>query len=149
MTRFFNFLFGRKIGVKLEEGAKKPTRNHKAAGWDLFVMEGHELKPGERKLFKTGVSFEIPSGYWGQICDRSGLAYKNGLHVIAGVIDEDYKGDVGVVLVNLGKETVNIEKGTRAAQIVFQRYCNFPMEIIDSLGESDRQNSGFGSSGLK
>ena len=88
---------------KLNELAIIPTRGSEhAAGHDLYATEEYTLKPLERKLFKTGISMAITEGMYGRIAPRSGLAYKAGIDVMAGVIDEDYRGDVGVILINLG-----------------------------------------------
>jgi dUTP pyrophosphatase len=88
----------KKVSItKLNKSAIVPTRGSmKAAGYDLYTTEFHVLKPGERKLFKTGLSMAIPSGMYGRIAPRSGLALKNGLDVLAGVIDEDYRGEIGI-----------------------------------------------------
>ena len=138
-----------KLKIKrLSELAKTPTRAHKGdAGLDLYSIEDFLLKPGERHLFKTNVSMEIPEGYYGRIADRSGNAYSKGLHTIAGVIDETYRGDVGVVLVNLGLFGVLIERGHRVAQIIIEKYFDFPIEEVAETEVSVMGESGFGASG--
>ena len=84
-----------------------PARANKTdAGYDLWSVESYTLKPLERKLFKTGISVEIPEGHYGRIAPRSGLAYKHGLDVLAGVIDSSYRGEIGVILINLSNEEV-------------------------------------------
>ena len=86
---------------KLSENAIVPTRGSSgAAGYDLYSTEDYILKPGERKLFKTNISVKIPDGYYGRLAPRSGLAFKHGIDVLAGVIDSDYLGDIGVILLN-------------------------------------------------
>ena len=81
------------------------------AGFDLHSMEDHDVDPGEQVLIKTGLQIEIPKGYWGNIRDRAGLAAKKSVHILAGVIDSGYRGEVGIVLVNHGKEKFEIKKG--------------------------------------
>jgi hypothetical protein len=102
------FIFFRKIMSeiaipfqKLSEKAKVPSQaTFSDAGYDLFSTEAYALKPGERKLFKTNISTAIPHGYYGRIAPRSGLAYKHGIDVLAGVIDSGYRGDIGIILIN-------------------------------------------------
>ncbi|MEM1634296.1 MAG: dUTP diphosphatase, partial [Nanopusillaceae archaeon] len=102
---------------KLVKEAKLPERKREGdAGLDLYCIEDVIIKPKEIKLVSTGIAIEIPKGYFGLIKDRSGLATK-GLHVLAGVIDENYRGEVKVVLVNLSDEEIKIEKFSRIAQL--------------------------------
>lgn len=143
---------------KLSELATIPTRNNLTdAGLDLYSIEDHTLKPLERRLFKTNISLELPHGYYGRICDRSGNALKKGLHILGGCIDEGYSGDVGVILVNINGglnsigfsslyNEVKIKKGDKIAQIVIEKYHVFPIEIVDELSDSARKDKGFGSS---
>lgn len=158
--------------IKLSDQAIAPTNNYGDAGYDLYSVEDYTLKPMERKLFKTDISMAIPSDYFGRIVDRSGNALKKGLHVVAGVVDSIYRGEVGVVLVNLnygevpidldiqkiqsGKQTnfsemqgqnVEIKKGDRIAQIIFQKYADVTFYETVELPDSSRGEKGFGSSG--
>ena len=134
-----------------------PTRGSaKAAGYDLYSTEAYVLKPGERKLFKTGLNMAIPEGMYGRIAPRSGLAFKKGIDTLAGVIDEDYRGDVGVILINLGNEDFSISLGDRIAQIIFEFYNEVIMEETASqsnpneiLGNTARGSGGFGSTDAK
>ena len=107
----------------------------------------YEIEPSERILVKTGIEVEIPQGHFGSIRDRSGLAMKNGLHCLAGVIDETYRGEIGVVIVNLGKNPYTIRKNDRIAQMVIQPYVRAEIEYAVSLEDSTRGIGGFGSSG--
>lgn len=109
--------------------------------------EEYTIEPSERILVKTSIEMEIPAGYFGSIRDRSGLAMKNGLHCLAGVIDETYRGEVGVVLVNTSKKPYVIKKNDRIAQIIIQPYVRADVEFVDSLEDSKRGIGGFGSSG--
>lgn len=134
---------------KLNGWAKLPEKGSvKAAGYDLSSLEAYTLLPGERKLFKTGLAFEIPEGMYGRIAPRSGLAFKSGIDVLAGVIDEDYRGEVGVILINLGQQPKTIAEGDKIAQIIFEFYNN--VEIVEAgLSESERGVGGFGSTDKK
>jgi dUTP pyrophosphatase len=137
----------KKISItKLENKAIIPTRGSTgAAGYDLYTTEFHILKPGERKLFKTGLSMSIPSGMYGRIAPRSGLAYKKGIDVMAGVIDEDYRGEIGVILINLGQEDVNVLIGDKIAQIIFEFYNAVDFVETTGLDNTQRGDGGFGS----
>jgi dUTP pyrophosphatase len=137
----------KKVSItKLNKSAIVPTRGSmKAAGYDLYTTEFHILKPGERRLFKTGLSMAIPSGMYGRIAPRSGLALKNGIDVLAGVIDEDYRGEIGVVLINLGQEDKNITVGDKIAQIIFEFYNEVDFSEESALNETSRGSGGYGS----
>ncbi|HIP86336.1 MAG TPA: dUTP diphosphatase, partial [Aquifex sp.] len=94
---------------KLREDARLPVRKRKGdAGLDLYSVENVILKPGEWKAVSTGIAIEIPQGYFGLVKDRSGLALKYALHCLAGVIDENYRGEVKVLLINLGNREVKL-----------------------------------------
>ncbi|HDQ59871.1 MAG TPA: dUTP diphosphatase [Candidatus Woesearchaeota archaeon] len=110
-------------------------------------QESYGLKPGERILVKTGIQMEIPRGYWGNIRDRSGVAFKQGLHVMAGVVDESYRGEIGVVMINLGKTPHIIRKNDRIAQMVITPYARAEITYDDRLSGSRRGNGCFGSTG--
>lgn len=105
------------------------------------------IKPGERIGAKTGLAIEIPPGYWGSVRDRSGHALKNGIHTMAGVFDETYRGDWMVVLVNLGKKDYNIKKGERIAQVIIAPYSRCDIQEVSELSDSVRGETGFGHSG--
>ena len=118
---------------------------------DLKAVLEHSvtLKPLERKLIKTGLFMELPGGYEAQIRPRSGLAYKQGITVLnsPGTIDADYRGEIGVILVNLSQEEVQIAPGERIAQLVIARYEQAQWETVEVLEESSRGAGGFGSTG--
>lgn len=123
-----------------------------SAGLDVRSnTEETVLKPLERKLFKTGLYLEIPVGMEAQVRPRSGLAYKQGLTVLnsPGTIDADYRGEVGVILVNLSNEEVKIERGERIAQLVFAKFEQINWEETKELSETERGEGGFGSTGKK
>ncbi|MEM5832108.1 MAG: dUTP diphosphatase [Candidatus Aenigmatarchaeota archaeon] len=133
---------------KLSESAKLPERKRVGdAGLDLYCIESFEINPKEIKLVSTGIAVEIPKGYVGIIKDRSGLAIK-GLHVLAGVVDENYRGEVKVVLINLGDEKLSIEKNSRIAQLLIIPYLNCDVIEVNELSESNRGEKGFGSTGI-
>ena len=117
------------------------------AAIDLRSAEEGVLSPGEKKVFKTGLAFAIPKGYAGLIWDRSGLAAKHSIHTMAGVIDAGYRGEVGVVMINLGKESFTVEKGMRIAQMLFHPILNVKLQESEELDDTTRGEGGFGSTG--
>jgi len=122
-----------------------------SAGMDLRSAEEKVLLPGERALVKTGIRLEIPEGYEAQVRPRSGLALKHGITVLnaPGTIDADYRGEVGVILINLGSEPFEIKKGDRIAQLVFAPHARAVFEEVFSLDNTERSTGGFGSTGVK
>jgi len=122
-----------------------------SSGFDLMAMldKPYELKPGNRKLFKTGLHMAIPVGFELQIRPRSGLAYKHGITVLnaPGTIDSDYRGDIGIILINHGDEAFVIEDGMRIAQGVVARLTQVYLNEVDCLDETERGAGGFGSTG--
>lgn len=158
---------------KLHADAILPTQGSEfAAGYDLYSLEDYSLPSGKRHLFKIGLSIQIPSGYYGRIAPRSGLAYKKGIDVLAGVIDSDYSGEVGVILLNtstphlvsidtsgkdetgltgikrgfLDQNSFEIKKGDRIAQIIIEK-CHSVDWVVGELEETERNSGGFGSTG--
>jgi dUTP pyrophosphatase len=123
-----------------------------AAGLDLqAVLEVPIiLEPLQRELIKTGIFLALPEGTEAQVRPRSGLAYKKGLTVLnsPGTIDADYRGEVGVILVNLSNEPVKIEPGERIAQLVLARYERIDWEAVEALDDTARGSGGFGSTGV-
>ncbi|MBI3134874.1 MAG: dUTP diphosphatase [Bacteroidetes bacterium] len=109
------------------------------------------LEPLERALVKTGLFIALPEGYEAQVRPRSGLAYKNGVTVLnaPGTIDADYRGEIGVILVNLSNENFTINDGERIAQLVVARYEQAEFLEVDELNETSRGAGGFGSTGVK
>ena len=119
------------------------------AGCDLYGLEDAILKPGERISIKTGIKMEIPIGYYGRVAPRSGLAFKNGIDTLAGVIDAGYRGEIAVIIINHGKEDFKIEKGNRIAQMIFEKIDQAEFEEVEELNTTERGDGGFGSSGIK
>jgi dUTP pyrophosphatase len=125
-----------------------------AAGFDLRAAvpqgESLEIKPGARCLAPTGLSIALPDGYEGQVRPRSGLALRFGVTVLnaPGTIDCDYRGEIGVILINHGAETFIIRRGDRIAQLVIARVAACMFEPVADLTESERGSGGFGSTGI-
>ncbi len=133
-------------------GLTLPTyATDQSAGMDLTAAleEAIELAPGERMLIPTGLSMALPEGYEAQVRPRSGLALKHGLTVLntPGTIDADYRGEIGVILINLGQEAFTIERGMRIAQMVIARHEQISWEIVEDLENTERGIGGFGSTG--
>ena len=124
-----------------------------AAGADLLaaIDQDIELKPMERRIVPTGISIALPVGFEGQVRPRSGLAAKNGITVAnaPGTIDADYRGEVGVILVNLGHEPFRISRGMRIAQLVVARHARAVWREVSQLDRTARGAGGFGSTGVK
>jgi len=124
-----------------------------SAGLDIraFIEEKLTLSPGERKLIKTGLFLEIPEGYEAQVRPRSGLALKNGITVLnsPGTIDADYRGEIGVILINHSSENFQINSGDRIAQLIFAKVEQAVWFETESLNETERGLGGFGSTGKK
>ena len=139
---------------KLRPGAQAPRyMSAGAAGLDLSsaAAEPIEIAPGGRVAVPTGLAFEIPPGFEGQVRPRSGLARKFGITLpnAPGTIDSDYRGEVQVILANIGAEPVTIERGDRIAQLVVSSVARVKWVESEDLSSSDRQAGGFGSTGRR
>lgn len=137
--------------LKLDSELPTPGRAHPDdAGIDLHARHPAELDPGERAVIDTGIAVAIPSGHAGWVIPRSGLAARRGIGVVngPGLIDPGYRGEIRVVLVNLGDERFRIGRGDRIAQLVVLPLPKLEIEIVESLDATERGTSGFGSSGL-
>ncbi|XP_030887615.1 deoxyuridine 5'-triphosphate nucleotidohydrolase, mitochondrial isoform X1 [Leptonychotes weddellii] len=134
--------------VRLSEHATAPTKGSaRAAGYDLYSAYDYTLPPMEKALVKTDIQVALPSGCYGRVAPRSGLAAKYFIDVGAGVIDEDYRGNVGVVLFNFGKEKFQVKKGDRIAQLICERIFYPEIEEVQVLDDTERGSGGFGSTG--
>jgi len=134
---------------RLSLKATIPTQaNSSDAGWDLYSSEDAIIDPFKTELISTDLAMAIPSGYMGAIWDRSSMAVKRGLHRFAGVIDSGYRGELKVCLWNSADKYCVIHAGERIAQIIFQEVPKFTLKETLSLDETERGESGFGSSGL-
>jgi dUTP pyrophosphatase len=120
-----------------------------AAGLDLRADEPFALAPGERRLVPTGLAVEIPPGHEGSVRPRSGLALKHGVGMVnaPGTVDSDYRGELGVILVNHGQAAVSFARGERIAQLVIAPVVQAEVELVEALGETGRGAGGFGSTG--
>ncbi|XP_064421961.1 deoxyuridine 5'-triphosphate nucleotidohydrolase, mitochondrial [Latimeria chalumnae] len=134
--------------AKLSENAYTPTKGSaKAAGYDLYSAYDYVVPPMEKAVVKTDIQIALPSGCYGRVAPRSGLAAKHFIDVGAGVIDEDYRGNVGVVLFNFNKKSFEVKKGDRIAQLICEQIYYPELEEHETLDETDRGAGGFGSTG--
>ena len=135
---------------RLDKSIDLPTFAHTGdAAMDLRSSEDKILKKNDQTIIKTGIKVAIPEGWVGIIKDRSGLAAKNGLHCLAGVIDSGYRGEVGVIMKNLGNDDFHIEKNMRIAQMLILKHESPSIVEVDELEETMRNEQGFGSSGTR
>ena len=140
--------------IRIVNKSNFPSPNYKtsgSAGMDLYanIEDSIILKPFDRVLVPTGIYLAIPEGYEGQVRARSGLALKHGICLANGIgtIDSDYRGEIGVILVNLGKDDYVINRGDRIAQMVFLKYEKVELIEIDTLDDTKRGTGGFGHTG--
>lgn len=136
---------------KITDDAKLPIYAHEGdAGMDVYSNEDCVLKPGERKLVGTGVRIAVPAGHECQVRPKSGLAVKHGISVVntPGTIDSGYRGEVKVIMINLGQEDYKVEKGSKIAQLVFNKVESAELEEVKELDETTRNEGGFGSTGI-
>jgi dUTP pyrophosphatase len=135
----------------LSEHATMPTKGSPlSAGFDLSASEAITIPAnGGRALVKTDISIACPIGTYARIAPRSGLAWKNGIDVGAGVVDADYRGPVGVILFNFGKEDFEVTKGDRIAQLILEKICMAEAVLMEDLDDTKRGSAGFGSTGVQ
>ncbi|KAM9860964.1 deoxyuridine 5'-triphosphate nucleotidohydrolase, mitochondrial [Aulostomus maculatus] len=134
--------------AKLSEHATTPTRGSaQAAGYDLYSAYNYSIAPMDKAIVKTDIQIAVPHGCYGRVAPRSGLAVKHFIDVGAGVVDEDYRGNVGVVLFNFSKDVFEVKKGDRVAQLVCERICYPELEEQETLDQTERGAGGFGSTG--
>lgn len=133
---------------KLSANALLPTRGTAtSAGLDLHSIEPVSLGPRQRQLVPTGLAVAIPEGHYGRIAPRSGLATKQGIDVLAGVIDSDYRGEIQCLLYNTSDETVELPAQTRICQLIIEKIITPAAQWADDLTETARGAGGFGSTG--
>lgn len=144
------------MNIKIINKSNHPLPSYEtiaSAGMDLraSIEAPKTLKPLERAIVKTGLFIELPIGYEAQIRPRSGLAAKKGVTVLnsPGTIDADYRGEIGIILVNLSNEDFTIENGERIAQMIISKHERAVFEEVKELSETDRGAGGFGSTGIK
>ena len=135
---------------KLTQTAQLPVKAHEDdAGFDLYSDRDFIVYPETRRLIGTGIAVAIPRGYYGRIAPRSGLAFKNGIDVLAGVVDAGYRNEVGVILINFGDKPFEIKNGDRVAQMIIEKVDPFKIEEVkEFFTNTHRGMGGFGSSGV-
>jgi len=133
---------------KLDPRATLPTRGSRAAaGLDLYSIEAVSLDPGQRAIVRTGLAVAIPAGFYGRLAPRSGLATTKGLDVLAGVIDADYRGEIGCLLHNAGGERIELAGTSKICQLIIERIITPQATWADELDDTERGEGGFGSTG--
>lgn len=133
---------------KLTENAYTPVKaTSQSAGYDLFSAYDYSVSPQDKQLVKTDLAIKIPDGCYGRIAPRSGLALNYHIDIGAGVIDRDYRGNVGIVIFNHSKKYFKINKGDRIAQLVCEKIIEPQLIEVDVLDPTDRNDRGFGSTG--
>ena len=133
---------------KLDPRATLPSRgSSQAAGLDIYSIEDVAIEPKGRALVRTGLAVAIPEGYYGRVAPRSGLATKQGLHVLAGVIDCDYRGEVRCLLYNTGDETIHLPASSKICQLIIEKIITPTAVWADEISDTDRGSGGFGSTG--
>lgn len=139
--------------VNLSNNVAPSYKTEGASGMDIcaYLEEPMILKPMDIVVVPTGIKLEIPEGYEVQVRARSGLAAKHGISLVNGIgtIDSDYRGEVGVIMINLGRSDFVINNGDRIAQLVAMKYEKVELEIVDELNETKRNEGGFGHSGIR
>lgn len=139
------------IDIELLDGGVAPQyQTQGSAGMDLCCSESCELAPMERKAVPTGIKIALPEGYEAQVRPRSGLAIKHGISMVntPGTIDSDYRGEIKVILINLGQDVVRFERGDRVAQLVIAPVTRANWNLVDNLDQTERGSGGFGSTGV-
>lgn len=128
--------------------AYKPSKAHQDdAGFDVFSAQAGTIEPRKWLEFRTGVSMQLPKGYYGKFASRSGLMFKYDIHAFHGTIDNGYRGEMVVRLFNYGNEPFRVNVGDRIAQLVILPYAQIDGEIVDNLDDTERGTNGFGSTG--
>lgn len=117
------------------------------AAMDFYSYKDYEIKPGGRLIVETGVAIAIPDGYWGNVRDRGGLPAKHGLHTMGGVFDSNFRGEVQIIMINLGQEPYKIEKGHRVCQMIIEKHETVELEEVDELDDTNRGDNMLASSG--
>ncbi|KAI7825097.1 dUTP diphosphatase [Gamsiella multidivaricata] len=143
-------MLGPLLVKKLSKKARMPTRGSKhAAGFDLYSAKTMTIAPQSQGVVPTDISIAVPEGTYGRVAPRSGLAVRHFIDVGAGVVDYDYRGPIGIVLFNFGKNEFKIEEGDRIAQLVLEKVHLCEAVEVDELDTTDRGSGGFGSTGVK
>lgn len=133
--------------VLCNEDARIPSREGRAAGYDTYATSDVCIPSGGWEKVPTGLQIAAPSGTYIRIAPRSGLAWKHGIQTGAGVVDEDYRGEIQVILFNHGSKDFQVNKGDRIAQLIFEKIATPELKICSSLDDTTRGEGGFGSTG--
>lgn len=134
---------------KLSEFATVPSKGSKlSAGYDLYAAYDYVVKAMDKEMIKTDLQIALPSGCYGRVAPRSGLAWKHSIDVGAGVIDEDYRGPVNVILFNFGRTDFAIKRGDRIAQLICEKIQQTDVQEVQDLDDTERGANGFGSTGV-
>lgn len=133
---------------KLDSRAVLPSRgSSSSAGLDITSIEEITLGPHERLVARTGLAVAVPAGHYGRLAPRSGLASKHGLDILAGVVDADYRGEIGCIIFNTSEETIHLPAQTKICQLIIEKIITPAAKWTDDLSETERGASGFGSTG--
>ncbi|MFH1238453.1 MAG: dUTP diphosphatase [archaeon] len=133
---------------KLKENAIVPRYAHNGdAAMDLFSTEDYLVPAGKRQLVSTGISMELPEGYFASIRGKSGLAYKKGICILGGVIEYTYRGEYGVIVLNTGNDDFEIKVGDKVAQVIIAPIATADVEVVEELSETVRGDGAWGSTG--
>jgi dUTP pyrophosphatase len=134
--------------IKIKPEMTTPSYAHEGdAGIDLRSSVDAVIKPGDTRTIETGTMMAIPSGYAGLVWDKSGIASKHSVHTMSGVIDSGYRGEIKIVMINLGHSDFDIKKDMKIAQLLIQPVATANIRVVDKLDETTRGESGFGSTG--
>ena len=134
----------------LKKGAKLPSYAHPGdAGFDIYAVEAKNIKKDTHEIIPAGIASEFSKGWFVSIRDRSGLAFKNGIHVLGGVVDSGYRGEWKIILANFGPKDYKVAKGERIAQGILQPAPTAKIVKVRSLNKTQRGQKGFGSTGKK
>jgi len=135
---------------RISKDAEIPSYSFESdVGFDLRAIEDVTLEPYEQKKVRTGILVEIPEGHVGLIRDRAGIVTKMGVHTAAGTFDPAYRGEVSIILVNFGEETVRVEAGMKICQMIIIPVTKVKIKEVSKLEKTERHNKGFGSTGIK
>jgi deoxyuridine 5'-triphosphate nucleotidohydrolase len=133
---------------QLDPKAVLPSRgSSQSAGLDIYAIEDLTIQPGERALARTGLAVAIPEGYYGRLAPRSGLATQKGLDTLAGVIDADYRGEIGCLLYNAGEHSIHLAAQSKICQLIIERIITPTAVWADEISDTERGSDGFGSTG--
>ena len=139
---------GRLTFKRLDPRATLPSRGSSlSAGLDIYSIEELTIQPRARHLAHTGLAVAIPEGYYGRVAPRSGLASKHGLDVLAGVIDADYRGEIGCILYNTGDEAIHLAAQSKICQLIIEKIITPEAAWADDISDTERGSGGFGSTG--